>query len=127
MRVAEAARWAGILVLVGAMTAGCGGGERQTGSGCPQGSALRITTNEVTRPGAETRDAAVRAALERLGLTATEDAITHGIIVGSPGSSPGTEEVQVRTTDGSAITMTLAPLEPGWAVASTSWCAPDAA
>jgi hypothetical protein len=44
---------------------------------------------------------------------------------GSPGGNVGTELVKVETEDGTEVTMTLAPFDPGWAVESSSWCAPD--
>jgi hypothetical protein len=58
-------------------------------------------------------------------MEASEDAISAALIVSSPGSSPGSEELVVETSDGVEVTMTLAPLDPGWAVEGAQWCAPD--
>jgi len=40
-----------------------------------------------------------------------------------PGANVGTEEVEVETSEGVRITMTLKPLDPGWTVEGSTWCA----
>ncbi len=117
----------GALVVAGTIAVGCGGNQQGAGSRCPDGTVGRTTTNTVARPGAGSREAAVQAELQRLGLEATDDAIAAGVIASSAGSSPGTEEIEVQTLEGDPITMTLAPLDPGWAVEASRWCAPDPA
>ncbi len=66
----------------------------------------------------------MRAELERLEMTATDEAIAAGVVASAPGESAGTEELVVENDQGVEITMVLAPLDPGWAVEASSWCEP---
>ena len=86
----------------------------------------RASTNEPSGPGAGTREEAIRAELKEIGLDATEDAIATGVVEAGAGGSVGSELVKVETQNGIEVTMTLAPLDPGWAVEGSSWCVPDA-
>jgi hypothetical protein len=111
------------LLFTGAIA--CSGSDGD-GDGCPEGTVERSSTNDATDRGAETREDAIRAELEDLELAATDDAIVAAVIAGSPGASAGTERVRIATVpETGSITMVLDPLEPGWAVRSTSYCVPD--
>jgi hypothetical protein len=74
-------------------------------------------------PGAASREDAVRAELDAIGVGSSDEAISTGVIESSPGPDPGTERVQIPIFGGLPITMTLTPLDPGWAVTASSWCA----
>jgi hypothetical protein len=90
---------------------------------CPDGTTLRTSTNEPAGDGFETRGEAIRAELQEIGLEASDEAITAAVVAAGPGGEAGTELVEVRTEEGSVVSMTLAPLDPGWAVETSSWCA----
>jgi hypothetical protein len=112
-------------VVTATLAVACGGAEESAPPACPEGSTPREVVNEIAGPGTTSREDAVRAALQNLGMEATDDAIAAGVIASSPGGSPGTEEVEIQTSEGSPFTMTLAPLDPGWTVERSSWCAPN--
>lgn len=104
----------------------CSGSERDDdGGSCPGGTIERTSTNELSSPGAETREEAIRAELKAIGLDASNDAIAAGVVAAGPGGNVGTELVKVEAEGGIEVTLTLAPLDPGWAVEGSSWCAPD--
>jgi hypothetical protein len=64
----------------------------------------------------------VRAELERLEMAASDEAIASGVVASAPGELPGTEELVVENDQGVEITMSLTPLDPGWAVQRSTWC-----
>lgn len=66
----------------------------------------------------------MRTELERLQMTASDEAIAAGVVASAPGESTGTEELVVKNEQGVEMTMLLAPLDPGWAVERSSWCEP---
>lgn len=103
-----------------------GSGSDADGESCPAGTTERTSTNELSGPGAETREEAIRAELEAIGLHASDDAVAAGVVAADPGGDAGTELVKIDTDGGAEVSMTLAPLDPGWAVEGSSWCAPDA-
>ena len=113
------------VVLALAAIACSGSGSDADGESCPAGMTERTSTNELGGPGADTREEAIRAELKEIGLDATDDAIAAGVVAAGPGGSVGTELVKVETENGIEVTMTLAPLDPGWAVEGSSWCVPD--
>lgn len=84
----------------------------------------RTSTNELNGPGFEGREEAIRAELENLDLSATDEAITTGVVQAGAGERAGTEVATIEIDGGSVATMTLVPLDPGWAVETSSWCAP---
>ena len=109
------------LVVLGAL--GCSG--QDGGSGCGEGFTERSRTNEVDAPGADTREDAIRAELVRLGFEASDVAIAGAVVNSKPAAGDsGREAVSVSTSEGIDIEMTLAPLDPGWAVDGSSWCVP---
>jgi hypothetical protein len=114
-----------VALALGAIACSGFGGDAD-GESCPAGATERTSTNGSSGPGAETREDAIRAELEEIGLDATDDAIAAGVVAAGPGGSVGTELVKVETENGIEVTMTLAPLDPGWAVEGSSWCVPDA-
>ena len=114
---------AAILAVMVMATGACS--DQVDGSGCPEGTTEREAINDLAGPGAPTREDAVRAELQNLGMDATDDAVTAGVVAAGPGGNAGTELVTVETENGTEVTMTLAPLDPGWAAESSSWCAPD--
>lgn len=87
---------------------------------------MRTSTNDLSGPGAETREEAIRAELREIGLDASDDAVAAGVVAAGPGTNVGTELVKIETEDSIEIRMTLAPLDPGWAVEGSTWCAPNA-
>jgi hypothetical protein len=102
---------------------GCSGQEGDPG--CGDGFTGQSRTNEVERPGAETRDDAIRAELEELRFEASDEAVTDAVVNAIPvADPPGHEAVSVRTSEGFDVEMTLTPLDPGWAVDGSSWCEP---
>ena len=113
------------VVLALAAIACSGSGSDADGESCPAGMTERTSTNELSGPGAGTRAEAIRAELKEIGLDATDDAIAAGVVAAGPGGSVGTELVKVETENGIEVTMTLVPLDPGWAVEGSSWCVPD--
>jgi hypothetical protein len=90
----------------------------------PERDSERQATNEIEGPGAASREDAISTELGNLGLDATEDAINEGVVHAGPGGNVGTERVTIESSDGTQVTMTLSPLDPGWAVESSTWCAP---
>ena len=116
----------GTFVIGAMLTIACSGSEDDAeGAPCPAGSIRRTSINEPEGSGAATREEAVRDELTYLGMETSDQAIAAGVIASSPGSSPGSEEVQVALREGLPVTMTLIPLDPGWAVGRSTWCAPD--
>lgn len=113
-----------LVAIVGIVGCGRSAEPATNASGCPEGSTRREAINEIAGPGAATREDAVRAELENIGVVASDDAISAGVVAAGPGGNVGTEEVQMPVDDGTVVTMTLTPLDPGWAVESSSWCAP---
>ena len=85
---------------------------------------MRSAINELSGDGSQTREDAIRAELRNVGLEASDDAITAGVIAAEPGGDAGSEEIRIETEDGTVATMTLQPLEPGWGVERSSWCEP---
>lgn len=59
-------------------------------------------------------------------MDASDDAVAAGVVAAGPGADAGTELVTIETDGGAEVSMTLAPLDPGWAVEGSSWCVPDA-
>jgi hypothetical protein len=114
-----------VALALGAIACSGSGGDAD-GEPCPAGTTERTSTNELSGPGAETREEAIRAELEQIGLDASDDAVAAGVVAAGPGGGVGTELVKVETENGVEVTMTLAPLDPGWAVEGSSWCVPDA-
>jgi hypothetical protein len=114
-----------VALALGAIACSGSGGDAD-GESCPAGTTERTSTNGSSGPGAETREEAIRAELEEIGLDVTDDAIAAGVVAAGPGGSVGTELVKVEMENGIEVTMTLAPLDPGWAVEGSSWCVPDA-
>jgi hypothetical protein len=100
----------------------CSGSEEDGSGSCPDGSTSQRSGE--SGPSAETRDEAVRAWLEREGLEATDDAISAGVIAAEPGAEAGKEVVAIEQSSGAETTLILEPLDPGWAVASATWCEP---
>ena len=113
------------MLALGAIVCSGSGGDADGGS-CPAGTTERTSTNEVSGQGATTREEAIRAELKAIGLDASNDAIAAGVVAAGPGGNVGTELVRVDADDGTSVTMTLAPLDPGWGVEDSSWCVPDA-
>ena len=111
-------------LALGAIACSGSGGVAE-GEPCPAGTTERTSTNELSGPGAETRDEAIRAELEAIGLDASDGAVAAGVVAAAPGGDAGTELVKIETDGGAEVSMTLAPLDPGWAVEGSSWCAPD--
>lgn len=114
-----------VVLALGAIACSGSGGDADGGS-CPAGTTERTSTNEVSGPGPETREEAIRAELKAVGLDASDDAIAAGVVAAGPGGNVGTELVKIETEDGTEVTMTLKPLDPGWAVEGSAWCAPNA-
>jgi hypothetical protein len=116
----------GTFVVAAMLTVACSGSEDDAeGAPCPAGTIRRTSTNELEGPGAATREEAVQDELANLDMESSDQAIAAGVIASSPGSSPGSEEIQVPLREGLPVTMTLIPLDPGWAVEGSTWCAPD--
>lgn len=113
-----------VALALGAMACSGSGGDAD-GESCPAGTTERTSTNGSSGPGVETREEAIRAELEAIGLDASDDAVAAGVVAADPGGDAGTELVKVETDGGAEVSMTLAPLDPGWAVEGSSWCAPD--
>jgi hypothetical protein len=113
-----------VALALGAIACSGSGGDAD-GESCPAWTTERTSTNGSSGPGAETREEAIRAELEEIGLDATDDAIAAGVVAADPGGDAGTEVVKIETDGGAEVSMTLAPLDPGWAVEGSSWCAPD--
>jgi hypothetical protein len=113
-----------VFAIVLAIHAGACSGSDDGGTTCPAGTTARTSTNELNGPGFEEREDAIRAELENLDLSANGEAITTGVVQAEPGERAGTEVATIETDDGSVATMTLAPLDPGWAVEASTWCAP---
>ena len=116
----------GLIGVVGAIAAGAMGGDDSVPSGCPEGTTEWSSINEFAGPAADSREEAVRVELRNHGMDASDDAIASAVIAAGPGGNAGTERVDVENSDGFRITMTLKPLEPGWAVEGSSWCATNA-
>lgn len=112
--------------MFGAIGCAGSGGDADGGS-CPAGTTERTSTNELSGPGAETREEEIRAELKAIGLDASKDPVAGGVVAAGPGGDVGTELVKVEAEDGTVVTMTLTPLDPGWAVEGSSWCAPNPA
>lgn len=116
------------VVVLGISTAG-GCGERPEAeapsvAACPEGTTQwSASTGFSEGTPAETRDEAVRRELESLRMKASKNAIAAAVIASSQGAA-GTEEIVVPTSGGVDVTMTLAPLDPGWGVERSEWCAP---
>jgi hypothetical protein len=70
----------------------------------------------------ESRDAAVKAEIDRLEIDITDDVIAAAIVRSSPAANSA-EIVTIDTATG-PVTMTLAPQMPGWRVETVSWCEP---
>jgi hypothetical protein len=113
-----------VALALGAIACSGSGGDAD-GESCPAGTTERTSTNELSGPGAETRAEAIRAELDAMGLDASDDAVAAGVVAAGPGSDAGTELVKIETDGGAEVSMTLAPVDPGWAVEGSSWCAPD--
>jgi hypothetical protein len=114
-----------LAVLVAFLGIGCSDEDPATGPACPAGTTERTSSNELAGEGQPTREDAIRAELQNLGLEASDEAITAGVVAAGPGENAGTEVVTIEMRDGTSATMTLAPLDPNWAVESSTWCAPD--
>jgi hypothetical protein len=114
-----------VALALGAIACSGSGGDAD-GESCPAGTTERTSTNGSSGPGAETREEAIRAELEAIGLDASDDAVAAGVVAADPGGDGGTELVRIETDGGAEVSMTLAPLDPGWTVEGSSWCAPDA-
>jgi hypothetical protein len=114
------------LPFVFVLVIACSGStEGAGGTSCPNGMSERRATNEIEGPGAASREDAIRTELGNLGLDAREDAISEGVVHAGPGGNVGwSERVTIESSDGTPVTMTLSPLDPGWAVESSTWCAP---
>jgi hypothetical protein len=115
-----------ILVLIVGVV-GCRGPAEggASASGCPENT-TRSEVTESLSDGAtsETREDAIRAGLRDLGKLADAEEIKAGVIASASGSD-GSEQVEVRASDGVVITMTLVPQMPGWRVEGATWCAPN--
>jgi hypothetical protein len=111
------------LFLVGAIacSGSDGGGD---GSACPEGT-TRWESTEGFSDGtaAQTREDAIKAELQKMSREASDEAISAGLVATAAGSY-GAERVEVTTSDGVVVTMTLAPQNPGWRVERSTWCAP---
>ena len=116
----------GLIGAAGALAAGAMSDDGPAPMGCPEGATEGSSINEVADPGAPTRERAVRAELRDIGRGASDEAIAAAVIAGGSGGNVGTEGIVVETSDRAVVTMTLTPLDPGWAVESSSWCAPNA-
>jgi hypothetical protein len=114
------------LVTTVAVVGACGGDEGSDAGDCPDGLTRWTSSNEVQGPGTETREAAIERELAEHGLEATDEAVVAGVVAAGPGGNAGTELVEIELTDGTVATMTLTPLEPGWAVSDAAWCAASA-
>ena len=98
--------------------------DEDTGRACPAGTTRRESIDDFAGPPADSREEAVRVELENLGMDASDDAIAAAVIAAGPGGDIGTEKADVETSEGVVVTMTLEPLDPGWTVGRSSWCAP---
>jgi hypothetical protein len=116
----------GLIGAAGALAAGAMSDDEPVPSRCPEGTTEWSSINEIAGPGASTREGAVRAELHDIGREASDEAIAAAVIAGGSGGNVGTEGVVVETSEGGVVTMTLTPLDPGWAVEVSSWCAPNA-
>jgi hypothetical protein len=123
-RTSIAARLMLVMVVVAGVA--CGDGETSDAGGCPDGMTRWTSTNEIEGPGEDTREAAIERELAEHGLEATAESIVAGVVSAAPGGDAGTERVDVELDDGTVATMTLTPLEPGWAVSDAAWCAASA-
>jgi len=116
----------GLLGAAGAIAAGSMSGDELVPSGCPEGTTEWSSINEFAGPAADSREEAVRVELRNHGMDASDEAIASALITAGPGGNVGSETVDVENSDGFRITMTLKPLDPGWTVESSTWCAPNA-
>ena len=114
----------GLLAAAGAIAAGAMSGDDPVPSGCPEGTTGWSSINEFAGPPPDSREEAVRVELENLAMDATDEAIAAAVIAAGPGGNVGTEKTEVETSQGVVVTMTLEPMDPGWAVGGSSWCAP---
>jgi hypothetical protein len=89
---------------------------------CPEGVPRQRSNGGIS---AETREEAVQGWFESEGLPSTSEAVSAGVIAAEPGPEPGTEVVVVASPGGTPeVTITLEALDPGWGVASATWCEP---
>jgi hypothetical protein len=115
--------WSAVLIGAAACSSSNGDSEANA-SGCPEGTTRWESINEFAGPPADSREDAVRVELENLAMDASDDAIAAAVIAAGPGGNVGTEATEVETSEGVLVTMTLEPMDPGWAVGRSSWCAP---
>jgi hypothetical protein len=116
----------GLIGAAGALAAGAMGDGEPVPSRCPEGTTERSSIGEFAGPAPDSREEAVRVELENLGMDASDGAIAAAVIAAGPGGNVGTEKAEVETSQGVLVTMTLKPLDPGWTVGGSSWCAPNA-
>jgi hypothetical protein len=113
-----------LTALVAVLGIGCSDEGSTTGSACSAETTERTSTNDLAGGGHLTREDAIRAELQAIGLEASDEAITAGVVGAGPGEIAGTEVVTIEMENGASATMTLAPLDPGWGVERSTWCAP---
>lgn len=112
-----------LVVMVAVGLVACGGSEEAGSVDCPDGTILQESIGGMAEGEAvDTRDAAIQQELERLGATASDDAVTAAIIASVP-ASEGVEQIELETSDG-VVTMMLAPQMPGWKVERSTTCTP---
>ena len=97
----------------------CSGGD----AGCEDGTPREDVNDLSGGSGAETRDEAVGLTLGELDLEASDEAIAQAVAAATAGEG-GAETIEVTTTDGVVVTMTLVPLDPGWGIERSTWCDP---
>ncbi len=110
--------------VLAAVVACSGSDGDANGSACADGFTRTESMSDASGPGAATREEAVRAELDRLEMTASDEAIAAGVVASAPGESAGSEELVVENDQGVEVTMLLEPLDPGWAVQRSTWCEP---
>jgi hypothetical protein len=124
VRVEGAIRRVALCVVLVGVVACSEPDDEGNGGACPAGTTRRDSINELAGPAPGSREDAVRVELENLGMDASDDAIAAAVIAAGPGGDVGTEETEVETSQGVIVSMSLEPMDPGWTVGRSSWCAP---
>jgi hypothetical protein len=115
----------GLIGSAGAIAAATMNDDSANSSTCPDGTTEWSSINELAGPGAASMEDAVRIELESHQMDASDDAIAAAVGAAGSAGNVGDGTVVVETSEGVRVSMTLTPLNPGWAVEASSWCAPN--
>ena len=113
-----------LVILLSIPVAACSGSDGDgSAQPCPDGSVERTATNVVADPALDSRDDAIQAGLDALGVEASKEAIADAIVSAVAVPDSHDEQLTIAVAGGTDVLLTLTPLDPGWAVERAEWCA----